>query len=128
MKKTIEVVAAIIKKNNKYFCAQRKDSGELAKKWEFPGGKIEHNETHEEALTREIHEELNTKIKVKKYIATVNYEYNSFILIMHCYLCDIIEGELELSEHLDSKWASKNEMLNMDFAAADIPVIKYLKD
>ena len=128
MKKTIEVVAAIIKDDLKYFCAQRKDYGELAKKWEFPGGKIEIGETQEEALKREILEELNTKIKVKEFIMTVKHEYTEFNLIMHAYVCEVITGSLELSEHLTSKWACLKEMKNMDFSAADIPIIKNLEN
>ena len=123
MKKNIEVVAAIIEKDGLYFCAQRADKGELAKKWEFPGGKIESGETHEEALVREIKEELSAEIIVEDFIFTVDHEYNSFYLTMHCYHCKVVRGELTISEHLASKWASVNEMKNMDFAEADIPII-----
>lgn len=127
MKKTIEVVAAIIKKDHKYFCCQRKDSGELAKKWEFPGGKIEMNETHEDALIREIKEELNTEIKVLNLLMTVSYEYDTFNLIMHCYMAEVVMGNLELKEHLDSKWLTLDEMSAYDFALADLPIIEKLK-
>lgn len=125
--KKIEVVAAVIKKGDKYFCAQRKDFGELAKKWEFPGGKIESNETKEQALIREIKEELDTEINIIKYITTVYHQYNSFFLTMHAFECEVVTGELEISEHLDSKWLSKHEMGAYDFAAADIPIIEALK-
>lgn len=127
MKKKIEVVAAIIEKNGLYFCAQRADKGELAKKWEFPGGKIEPGETHEQALAREIKEELSADIIVKDFISTVEHEYNSFHLTMHCYSCEVINGNLIISEHLDAKWATVIEMLDMDFAMADIPILKKLK-
>ena len=127
MKKRIEVVAAVIKKGDRYFCAQRKDYGELAKKWEFPGGKIEQGETHQEALIREIQEELNTKISISSFLITVNHEYESFDLIMHAYLCDIIEGSLSIMEHIDAKWLTLNEMNEYDFAAADLPIITELK-
>mgnify|MGYP001026884927 CR=1 FL=1 len=126
MKKQIEVVAAIIKKDDKFFCAQRADKGELSKKWEFPGGKIELGETHQEALVREIKEELDTEIKVGDFIVTVQHEYNSFILTMHCYECCVISGSLNLTEHIDCKWLTLAEMKEYDFAEADIPVIDKL--
>lgn len=126
MKKNIEVVAAIIRKEDKIFCAQRADKGELAKKWEFPGGKIESGESHQEALIREIKEELNTDIKVNNFVLTVEHEYNSFILTMHCYECNVITGYLSIGEHIDSKWLTLLEMLDYDFAQADVPVIHHL--
>lgn len=126
MKKRIEVVAAVIQKDGKYFCAQRKNAGELAKKWEFPGGKIEANETHQQALIREIKEELSADIKVNGFITTVDHEYSGFILTMHAYNCEIVNGDLTISEHLDSKWLTVDEMSNYDFAAADLPIIKKL--
>lgn len=125
--KKIEVVAAVIKKGDKYFCAQRKDYGELAKKWEFPGGKIEPNETREQALIREIKEELDTDVKVTRFITTVNHQYNSFFLTMHAFECEVVSGKLQILEHLDSKWLSKHEMSEYDFAAADLPIIQVLK-
>lgn len=127
MKKMIEVVAAVFRDGDKYFCAQRKDKGELAKKWEFPGGKIELNETHQQALVREIKEELSADIKVNEFIMTVVHEYNSFILTMHAYECKVDSGELIISEHLDSKWLTIDEMGSYDFAAADLPIISELK-
>ncbi|MDY0209788.1 MAG: (deoxy)nucleoside triphosphate pyrophosphohydrolase [Acholeplasma sp.] len=126
MKKQIEVVAAVFKRNNTYFCAQRKDSGELARKWEFPGGKIELGESREEAIIREIKEELSATIEINKYITTVVHEYQSFILTMHAYACEVIEGELVISEHLDAKWLSIDEMAQYDFAEADLPIIEKL--
>lgn len=128
MKKTIEVVAAIISDGNKVFCAQRKDQGELAKKWEFPGGKIEPNETKKETIIREIKEELKTDIEVIDYLTTVYHEYETFNLIMHAYTCKVINGNLELTEHLDSAWLSVEEMKNYDFAAADLPIIDKLEE
>ncbi len=126
MKKIIEVVAAIIIKEDKYFCAQRKDQGKHAKKWEFPGGKVELFETKEKALEREIKEELNLEIKVMNHFMTVRREYKDFILELHAYICKILSGKLELVEHLDYKWITIKEMKDMDFADADIHIIEKL--
>lgn len=92
-KKHFEVVAAVIKKDEKIFCCQRGPKGECAYKWEFPGGKIESGETKEEALIREIKEELNCNINIEKFITTINHEYNTFSLTMHVYLCSLKESE-----------------------------------
>lgn len=118
-KKHYEVVAAVIKKDGKIFCCQRGPKGECAFKWEFPGGKIEKGETNEEALVREIKEELNCNIKVDRFITTVNYEYNTFIITMHVYLCHLINSEPILLEHKSSLWCDINEMKELDFAEAD---------
>ncbi len=126
MKKTIEVVAAIIKYKDKYFAAQRKDYGELAKKWEFPGGKVELGEQKEDALLREIKEELKADIKINEFIMTVKHEYKTFKLTMHAFLCELISDELILTEHLNSKWLTKEELLSVDWAAADIPIVNKL--
>lgn len=128
MKKKIEVVAAVIIKDNLIFCAKRPDKGETALKWEFPGGKVEVGETREMALIREIKEELDSLISVDSFLTTVKYEYNSFNLIMHVFLCSLIEGTLEISEHIDSKWVKKGELSNLDFALADKEVIKTINN
>lgn len=128
MKKHIEVVAAVIKKDNKFFCAQRKDSGELAKKWEFPGGKVEIGEKLEDALARELREELKINISIEEFVTTVKHEYNSFVLTMHAFLCSMQEDTIVLTEHLDSKWLKLEELDILDWAAADIPIIKKLKE
>ncbi len=125
--KHVEVVAAVIIKNGKVFCAQRKDIGETAKKWEFPGGKIEAGETSQKALAREILEELNTEIKVGDFITTVNHQYNTFSITMHAYQATVITGNLNLSEHLDSRWLSQDELNSLDWAAADIPIVEQIK-
>jgi 8-oxo-dGTP diphosphatase len=127
MKKQIEVVTAIIKNKNRYYCAQRKDDGELAKKWEFPGGKIEAGETHQEALIREIREELSAHIRVDHFLLTVRHEYIGFHLIMHVYQARVLSGELTISEHLDARWLPVSEMGDYDFADADLPIIEHLK-
>lgn len=128
MKKRIEVVAAVIRNNDKYLCAQRKDYGELAKKWEFPGGKIELGESNEEALIREIKEELDITISVQAFLTTVNHEYESFHITMHAYLCEITEGNLTILDHIDAKWLTVTEMIEYDFAAADHPIISKLNN
>lgn len=125
--KHFEVVAAVfIDNQGKIFCARRKDKGELALKWEFPGGKIEPGETREEALVREIEEELTAKIAVKDYITTVNHQYNTFKLTMHAYLTEVLDGELILNEHTDSVWLDKEDLMSLDWAQADIPIVELL--
>jgi|SRR5690554_318239 len=124
--KKIEVVAAIFIKDNKVFCAQRANKGPLALKWEFPGGKIEKNESKEEALVREIKEELLTEIKVDKYFMTVNHQYETFFITMHAFICNINSGKLTLKEHVKSCWLDKNQLLTLDWAEADIPLVKKL--
>ncbi len=126
--KNIEVVAAVFIKNNKVFCAQRANKGPLALKWEFPGGKIEENETKEEALIREIQEELDTKITVDKFLMTVDHQYESFHLTMHTFLCTVASGNLTLNEHVNSYWLTKEELDTLDWAAADIPIVDRIKE
>ena len=101
--KNIKVVAAIIINKDKVFATQR-GYGEFKDGWEFPGGKIEEGETPEQALEREIQEELETKIQVNEKIDTVEYDYPNFHLSMDCFICNIIEGDLVLKEHEEAKW------------------------
>lgn len=124
--KVINVVAAIIVKNNKIFVTQR-GYGEFKGGWEFPGGKIEENETPEDALKREILEELNVKIKVGEHFHTVEYDYPKFHLSMRCYICGLIDENIELKEHSAAKWLAINELNTIDWLPADVIVIKYLK-
>lgn len=124
--KKIEVVAGVLKYKNTYFCAQRKNKGPLAMKWEFPGGKIEKEETNEEALIRELKEELLLNITIDKHIMTVEHQYETFHLTMHAYLCHGDIENISLTEHLDSKWLDKNNLENLDWAEADIPIVKRL--
>lgn len=125
--KNIEVVAAIfINKNNEIFCARRKNEGELALKWEFPGGKIEQGESHQEALIREIREELSTEINVKDFIMTVRHQYKGFHLTMHAYFAEVVNGDLILNEHTGFKWLKKEKLHSLDWAAADLPIVDFL--
>jgi 8-oxo-dGTP diphosphatase len=125
--KKIEVVAAIFKNSeNEYYCARRKPGGELSMKWEFPGGKIEAGESHKQALTREIKEELKLDIKVGEHCLTVEHQYSSFHLTMHAYFATITGGELTLTEHTGQKWLAKEELLSLDWAAADVPIVQKL--
>ena len=124
--KKVEVVAAIIQKDNKIFCAQRNLSKSMGGKWEFPGGKIEEGETREEALVREIKEELDSDIRVDKYLMTVEHDYPTFHITMHDYLCTLVKGELILKEHNDSVWLSKEELLSLDWADADKPIVNII--
>ncbi|MCP1103439.1 8-oxo-dGTP diphosphatase [Aequitasia blattaphilus] len=125
--KSIEVVAAIIKKNGRIFATQR-GYGEFKGGWEFPGGKIESGESAEDALVREIKEELETEVKVEELVHTVEYDYPQFHLTMHCYLCTIVEGELTLTEHEASRWLAKAEINSVDWLPADIEVVNILKN
>lgn len=125
--KTINVVAAIIKKDNKIFATER-GYGDFKGGWEFPGGKIEKGETPEEALKREIKEELESEISVDQFITTVDYDYPNFHLIMDCFLCSIKEGHLTLLEHSAAKWLDMKSIDSVDWLPADIKVVNKLKE
>lgn len=124
--KTVKVVAAIIIHNHKCFATQR-GYGEFKDGWEFPGGKIEENETPEEAIVREIKEELDTEIKVDSYFDNIEYDYPNFHLSMKCYFCSIVKGNLHLTEHEAAKWLSSEELYDVDWLAADLTIIEKLK-
>lgn len=125
MIKTIEVVAAIIHKDNCYLATQR-GYGDFEGMWEFPGGKIEAGESQEEALKREIKEELNVDIEIGMQICTVDYDYPKFHLTMHCYCCNVSNGEIKLLEHKSAKWLTKDELNMVEWLPADIAVISKL--
>lgn len=121
--KTIRVVAAVIKNENKIFATAR-GYGEFKGQWEFPGGKIEAGETPQEAIVREIKEELETTIQVGDLIDTIEYDYPTFHLSMDCYWCDVVEGELKLLEAESARWLSKEELYDVKWLPADILLIE----
>ena len=123
--KTIEVVAAIIRKDDMIFATQR-GYGDFKDWWEFPGGKMEAEETPEEALVREIKEELSTDISVDKFLYTVNYDYPKFHLTMHCYMCSLLSEALHLNEHEAAKWLNREDIHSVNWLPADeilLPII-----
>ena len=123
----IEVVAAIIVKGHKVFATQR-GYGEWKDFWEFPGGKIDAGETPEEALRREIKEELDTEIAVGELFTTIDYDYPTFHITMHCYLCTIENGSLTLLEHEAAKWLSLEQLDSVTWLPADLLVIAELQN
>ncbi|CDM70103.1 MutT/nudix family protein [Clostridium bornimense] len=125
--KVIEVVAAIIKKEDRIFITRR-GYGEFIDLWEFPGGKIESGESREEALHREIKEELELDIKNLQFLTTVDYDYDNFHLTMHCFICEIDGGKLNLNAHNDAKWVTFSDLENQKWVPADILVIDVLKE
>ncbi len=126
--KRIEVVAAVIINDNKILCVQRNVNkyDYISKKYEFPGGKIEAGESQENALLREINEELNLPIDIKEKFLTVVHEYPDFELTMHSFLCVCKTRNLNLTEHIDFKWLDKIELPQLDWAAADLPIVNKL--
>lgn len=125
-KKIVNVVAAIILGEDKIFATQR-GYGEFQGGWEFPGGKIEEGETPEQALLREIKEELDTEIVVKELFDTVEYDYPNFHLSMQCFICNIKSGDLVLKEHEAAKWLTKETLDSVDWLPADQGLIERLK-
>ena len=125
--KTIHVVAAIIKDGDQIFATQR-GYGEFKGGWEFPGGKLEENETPQEALRREIMEELDTEVCVQEFFDTVQYDYPNFHLTMDCFVCAVEKGNLVLKEHMDAKWLTKATIGTVDWLAADLDLVKKIKE
>ena len=123
--KTIEVVAAIIHQEGRILATQR-GYGEWKGMWEFPGGKMEAGETEEEAIVREIREELCVGIRVERKVCTVEYDYPQFHLRMHCFWCSIAEGVLELKEHQSARWLAKEEWESVEWLPADVLVVSRL--
>ena len=124
--KQIEVVAAIIRDAEGRVFATQRGYGEWQDWWEFPGGKMEAGETPEEALKREIWEELETRIAVERLLTTVEWDYPAFHLTMHCYLCHIESGHLELKEHEAARWLTKTQLDEVKWLPADEQVINVL--
>ena len=130
--KTVKVVAAIIKAVNEngetiIFATQR-GYGDFKGGWEFPGGKIESGETPQEALKREIIEELDTEVSVGELMDTVEYDYPQFHLSMDCFWCQIVRGNLVLKEHEAARWLTKDELNNVEWLAADITLIEKIRN
>ena len=124
--KELNVVAAIIKKDNKILATQR-GYGEFEGLWEFPGGKIEEGETKEEALVREIKEELNADIIVEKFALDLEWQYPNFYLYMSCFEC-VLESDIELLEHMGARWLSLDELDSVEWIKADIKAVNYIKE
>lgn len=125
--KTINVVAAIIKKDNKIFATQR-GYGEFKGEWEFPGGKIEQGETPQQALEREIREELDADITVGGLLETIEYDYPSFHLSMQCFWCELVHDNIVLKEHEAARWLTKETLFDVDWLPADITLVKKIEE
>ena len=125
--KQIEVVAAIIRDDEGRIFATQRGYGDWKDWWEFPGGKMEAGETPEEALVREIREELSTEISVDEFLCTVEYQYPAFYLTMHCYLCSLVSETLHLNEHEAACWLSKDRLDSVKWLPADVKVVEVMK-
>jgi 8-oxo-dGTP diphosphatase len=126
MKQLVEVAAAIIIRQGKIFCAKRSSKKALPLKWEFPGGKIEKGETHEVALKREILEELSCDVRIISHFMSVEYEYPLYMVKLHTYICQPRECTLQLNEHIEARFLAPSQLLELDWAPADYPIIEAL--
>ena len=127
MKKTVHVVGAIIENNNnEIFCALRSPEMTLPNYWEFPGGKVEENETPQEALAREIKEEFNCEIFVGEKVEDTTYEYEKVIVRLETYLSVILKGLPTAVEHAETRWVPRDQLMSLNFAPADVPAVKKL--
>ncbi|MBR0036414.1 MAG: (deoxy)nucleoside triphosphate pyrophosphohydrolase [Bacteroidales bacterium] len=125
--KQIEVVAAIIHDDEGRIFATQRGYGDWKDYWEFPGGKMEVGESAEEALKREIWEELESKIEIEQLISTIEWDYPKFHLTLHCYWCHVESGSLTLKEHEAARWLSKNELNSVEWLPADWKIIDIIK-
>lgn len=128
--KEIKVVAGIIENNGKILCMQR-DKGKydyVSFKWEFPGGKIEAGETNEQALRRELYEEMDLEVKIENHFCDIEYTYPDFKIIMFCYKCNTKDINFKLNVHKDFKWLEISKLNTIDWAAADKPIVKKLME
>jgi 8-oxo-dGTP diphosphatase len=126
-RKSIEVVAAVIRDGDRIFATQR-GYGDFKDGWEFPGGKTEQGETPEQALIREIREELDTEIQVGDLLETVEYDYPKFHLTMHCFWCEVVQGNLVLREAEAAKWLTKDTLDSVDWLPADITLVDKIRE
>ncbi len=128
--RTVKVAAAVITRSdeqgNQMVFSTRRGYGDFKGGWEFPGGKIEAGETPQQALKREIEEELNTEIEVGEYITTIEYDYPAFHLSMDCFWCRVIKGKLELKEHEAAKWLTKEQLDSVEWLPADLSIISLI--
>lgn len=124
--KTIQVVAAIIRAEDKILATQR-GYGDFTGGWEFPGGKIETGESNEQALIREIKEELEVEIEVGDFVHSIEYDYPDFHLTMHCYFAKVVKGDIVLTEHQSAKWLTRDTLMSVEWLPADIELIEQLE-
>lgn len=127
MKKQINVVGAVIVRNDEILCAQRGHSGSLGGMWEFPGGKIESGETPRQALEREIQEELLCTVKVADEVTSTTYEYDFGLVTLTTFYCELVDGEPQLTEHEATKWLKRGELGTLEWAPADIPAVEIIQ-
>lgn len=126
MRRDIYVVAGAIIRDKRVYCARRGNSGLTAFKFEFPGGKNEPGESDQDALKRELFEELNIVVDVHELISNIIDRHNNTYLHIATYRCSLVSGEPQIKEHIEDKWASKNELLLLDFSKADAPTLKII--
>ena len=125
----VKVVAALVHNDGKYLIARRNHGDiEANGKWEFPGGKVEDNESEMQAVIREMKEEFDINVKAIKYLTNSVCEYTARTIDLRLYLCEFISGDFKLSAHHEYKWVSSGEILNFDFAPADVPLAQYVND